>query len=438
MFNIEENLAQQNPQWGNSASDFGVSLAKKREVFEEILIKTEKSKLVLAISGVRRVGKSYLLKQIMKSLAEEKGVSPTNIFYFQFSNLTNKENIIHEMIELYLKKYANSARQIYVFLDEIQLVDYWQDQIKYFYDQKLNIKFVLTGSTSFFYKQKSKETLTGRIEKLRINSLNFFEYLNFKNFPSVNFDLKQYLENSENFVSTRADFFANSSFLRREFKKYLWCGQFPETAMNEVDIKSYISSYFDELINFDVPFFKQKLDRQLFLNFVKILCFDISEEFSLNNIAKSLDADRRVLKEYSQILEEIGLFKICLNSDFKSMRKKLAGSKKIYALNSNLALSANGFDYSYLNDNRVFGRYFENYCFMRLSQIFGDVQYFRRNSREVDFVTESHIFEVKSGEIKNIEKYQETARLIKKKLVFLTENEFEINKNYAKIPAIVI
>ena len=136
-----------------------------------------------------------------------------------------------------------------------------------------------------------------------------------------------------------------------------------------------------------------------------------------------MEAYRREIAEYVKILEEIALFNVCYNASFNSMRKKLSGTKKIYGLNLNLALCLNGFDISYLNDTRVFGRYFENYVYMRLLEQYGKVEYYRINNRELDFVAENAAFEIKSGENTDENKYQESALYLKKKFYLISEEE---------------
>lgn len=308
----------------------------------------------------------------MRWLAENKHIPYKNICYFQFSGSLNEKNIIHGVIDLFLKKYAGKKEK-YIFLDEVQYVDFWQDQIKYSYDLLSDVKFIVSGSTSLFYRQKSKESLAGRIAKYQIGALNFHEYLRFKNIEEP--------------AKDRARFVSNLAIYQTEFKKYLAFGQYPEIVANpELDPKKYIMDLSDQVINFDIPYFSAKINRQLFLSVVKTLSFDLAQEYSANRLAKTLEADRREIAEYVKILEETNLFKVCYNGGFKSMRKKLSGSKKIYSLNLNFSLNLNGFDVSYLNDTRVFGRYFENYIFMRILEKYGKIEYYRIEGKELDFV----------------------------------------------------
>jgi len=431
MINLEEQLARQNKHWIDKDAFPDVSLNKKRHIFP-ILKEKLKEKAITALSGPRRMGKSFLLKQLLKeSLIEEK-IPPQNYLYFLFSGSLNEKNVIAELLNIYLSKYADPNYRIYVFLDEVQYIDYWQDQIKYYFDTEKNIKFIISGSTSLFYKQKSKESLLGRVNKIKIGALSFLEYLDFKNLPRPT-----QTPSLTNFSSSeRAGLFSNLSLYKLEFKNYLLSGQYPEiiTSKEISSSKEYISDIVDQLINFDIPYFHKFIDRPLFLNFVKTLSFDVANEFSLNNMSKPLDADRRTLAQYLKILEEIKLFGSCYNTTFTSLRKKLAAVKKIYSLNSNLSLNINGFDKSYLNDAKIFGHQFENYTYTRLTSLFNNIEYYQEKNLEMDFVTNDYAFEIKSGEIKDPEKYIETAKHLGKKLIFITDSELEIKDNYTLFP----
>lgn len=406
LYSIEESLVQQNTHWISGNLDV---VGFKRDTFPLFCNELNKNKLILTVNGPRRSGKTFLMKQSINWLIKEKKVAPKNICYFQFSGSLNEKNIISSVLDIFLKKYAGNKKR-YVFLDEVQYIDYWQDQIKSLYDTYDNLKFVVSGSTSLFYHQKSTESLAGRIYKIKLGSLNFDEYLRFKNIEEPSSD--------------RAKFISNLVIYKTEFRKYLSIGQYPEIVANpEIDPKKYISDLADQIINFDIPFFAQKIDRQLFLTTIKTLSFDLADEFSVNNLAKVLSADRREITEYVKILQELNLFSVCYNSGFKSMRKKLSGSKKIYSLNSNLSLHINGFDMSYLNDSRVYGKYFENYVYKRIQEKYGEVEYYRVNGKELDFVTQNDAFEIKSGESKQMEKYQELAKHLNKELHLITEEE---------------
>lgn len=406
LYNIEELLVRQNPHWiSREISGIGF----QRDIFHSFCKELYNKKLILTLSGPRRSGKTFLIKQSMSWLAESKNIPHKNICYFQFSGSLNEKNIIHGVTDLFLKKYAGNGKK-FVFLDEVQYIDYWQDQIKALYDLLRDVKFIVLGSTSLFYRQKSKESLAGRIFKCSLGALNFHEYLRFKHIEEPSSD--------------RAKFVSNLIIYKTAFKKYLFSGQYPEIAANpQLEPRKYIMDLSDQIINYDIPYFSAKIDRQLFLSIVKTLSFDLAEEYSANNLAKTLETDRRKITEYVKILEENGLFSVCYNAGFKSMRKKLSGSKKIYGLNLNLSLHLNGFDISYFNDTRVFGRYFENYVFMILLEKYGKIEYYRIEGKELDFVAETAAFEIKLGKDTDIDKYKKLSAKLRKKFYLISEEE---------------
>lgn len=408
LYNIEELLVKQNPHWASEGIDHA---GFERDIFADFSHELTKNKLILTINGPRRSGKTFLMKQGIDWLVKKHNVSTQNICYFQFSGSLNKKDILNEVVDLFSKKYGDNESEKYIFLDEVQYIDYWQDQIKSLYDTLPNTKFILSGSTSLFFRQKSNESLAGRIYKLSLGALNFHEYLRFKNIEEPS---------SKN----RAKFVANLPIYRSEFRKYLSFGQYPEIVANpEIDAKKYIQDLADQIINFDIPYLNSKIDRQLFLGLIKTLSFDLAEEFSVSNVANALETDRRIIADYIKILQETNLFNICYNNGFKSMRKKISGSKKIYSLNLNLSLNINGFDASYLNDNRVYGKYFENYIYMRILEKYKTVEYFRVKGKELDFVTSDSAFEIKSGKDKNIDKYIKISESIHKEFNWIDEEE---------------
>ena len=221
--NLEELLVKQNPQW---VSDQMEEMGYQRDIFADFYQEINKKKLIITLSGPRRNGKTFLMKQVMAQLVKDKHLPCKNICYFQFSGSLNEKNIIGGVLDLFLKKYAGRGRK-YVFLDEIQYVDFWHDQIKYSYDLSDEVKFIVSGLTSLFYHQKSKESLGGRIRKYKLGALNFHEYLRFKNIE----------EPSEN----RAKFISSLPIYKTEFKKYLAYGQYPElVAHPELAPQKYI------------------------------------------------------------------------------------------------------------------------------------------------------------------------------------------------------
>lgn len=77
-------------------------------------------------------------------------------------------------------KDISGAGRLYIFFDEIQKLDGWQNQLKYYYDTYHKIKFFVSGSSSLFFKKKAEESLAGRIFLYHLPVLGFTEFLRLK------------------------------------------------------------------------------------------------------------------------------------------------------------------------------------------------------------------------------------------------------------------
>lgn len=418
---LEQLMVAQNPQWRQDNYWEG-HLAIKREVFSKLWENLTSNRLVLALSGSRRVGKSWLLRQLMAELVKTGYAAPQNILYFSFAANLDEKNIIRDLVDLFLGRYAKPHSPVYIFLDEAQFISYWPEQVKYYYDLELPIKFVVTGSTSLFYRQKSRESLLGRLLKIPIGVLSFGEYLVFRELPAVS--------------HSRATFVSQLPLLRSEFRRYLVEGQLPEMAVGlKVDPTNYLLTVADQLINFDVPYLHAKVDRTLFTNLVKTLSIDLGNEMSVNKLAVGLGSKRQTINGYLQILQETGYFDLCYNGFFRKTRAKLSASKKIYALNTNLALAVNNLDSRYFSESRNIGHYAENYAYLRLRAKYpGGVEYYSDHAREIDFITPEAVYEVKYGVVGSLDKYQAIAKKLDKKLIVVTENEMSQTESELKIP----
>jgi hypothetical protein len=175
----------------------------KREIFEDFFNEVVNLNQIISLKGLRRVGKSTLIKQIIGELLRKK-VNPKNILYFSFDQPTVIENYqtLEKIIQFYFEKIINQKiyklkEKVYIFFDEIQVIPFWQDILKRYYDINQNIKFIVSGSSSLFINEKSKESLAGRIferdllplsfleyQKLSKN-IDFIDYLNFGQFPEL-------------------------------------------------------------------------------------------------------------------------------------------------------------------------------------------------------------------------------------------------------------
>ena len=137
---------------------------------------------ILALTGLRRVGKSTLLLKMAEDALAPLG--PKRILYFSFDEFREVE--VRDILRDYetLNGVDIRSGRTLVLLDEVQKLAGWPDQIKALYDlHGKRVKFVVSGSESLFLRAGSKENLAGRLFEFRVEPLTFREYLGFRGVP---------------------------------------------------------------------------------------------------------------------------------------------------------------------------------------------------------------------------------------------------------------
>ena len=175
---ILNEIKRQNPHWNSGGDYFFAKEKYKRKLYFELL-KYLDTEQILSIIGLRRTGKTVLLKQLAKFLIKEKNVNPKNIFFISFDEaIPCSPNDLAEYFDYYLDTVRTSTNTTaYIFIDEIQYIYKWQHILKRFYDTRPNIKFIISGSSSIFLRKKTTESLAGRNFEFRLDVLDFNEHL---------------------------------------------------------------------------------------------------------------------------------------------------------------------------------------------------------------------------------------------------------------------
>src|SRR3989344_249323 len=169
-------LEEFNHWWTMAEVDVELALPFKRDIYIEIEKNIDK-RFILALVGIRRVGKTTAMYQIIQKLIETK-IKKENILFFSFDEVSAK---LSEVMETYKEIHNKDLRKekIYIFLDEIQKCTGWENELKKYYDLYPKLKFIISGSESLFIRKKTKETLAGRIFEFTLTPFTFREYLRF-------------------------------------------------------------------------------------------------------------------------------------------------------------------------------------------------------------------------------------------------------------------
>ncbi len=283
---------------------------KDREIYNKIK-KFADTKQILALTGLRRVGKTTIMLKLVKDRLKS-GFAPENIIYFSFDDFRDVR--IKEVVDNYaelMDKDLNKNKYLFLF-DEIQKIDGWEEQIKRIYDNYKNFKIVVSGSESLFIRKKTRESLAGRFYEFKINQLSFKEFLGFKNIEIKNIQLYK-------------------KELIREFKEYLLCNGFPEMVDSDKEIiTKYIQeNIIEKIVYRDIPQIFPIKDVAILDGLFNIILSDPGEIIDLNSLADELKISRQTASTYLDYLEKSFLIKKVYNFS-KNIRKTERKLKKYY------------------------------------------------------------------------------------------------------------
>ena len=276
-------------QWWRSGNVEAILAPEfKRERFEEALYYTTNKEinLILLISGLRRVGKSTIMYQIISSLLA-KGIDPRKILYYSFDqNVKDPLKILEDYGSIAGVEWER--KEIYVFFDEIQKLEGWSAKLKIIYDRFKKIRLVISGSGSFQLEKAALADLTGRHVILKLNPLSFSEFLALK---GSKVDIKK-----ENLWEKE---------IKKEFKNYLFA-PFPAlVGLKDMGIaKSVIKeNVIDKVLKEDIPTIFKDANPQLLLTLVDLFYQKPGMYANYDDISKDLKISKKTLLSHIFYLE---------------------------------------------------------------------------------------------------------------------------------------
>ncbi|MBI2574604.1 ATP-binding protein [Candidatus Woesearchaeota archaeon] len=303
---IKEVLLELNLWW---KEDFRVDF-KDRAVYGRIR-KFMALPQIIALTGLRRVGKTTLMLKIIEDMIK-KGFDPKRILYFSFDEFREIE--IRELIRQYqdIMGIDFGKEKGIMFLDEVQKLDNWENQLKAFYDGHKNIKVMISGSESLFIRKKTKETLAGRIFEFKIEPLSFREFLSFRNADLQPIGLYE-------------------AELKKLFGEFVLTLGFPEMAhvKDKEIIKKYVKEgIVEKVIYRDMPVFFRIKDISLMESLLNLLMEDPGQIIEISGLSKELKISRQALSKYLAYLEASFLIRKLYN--FSTNRRKIERKLKKY------------------------------------------------------------------------------------------------------------
>jgi len=349
---MKELFYQYNPWWEESFQNKNV---KPREKYLVELRKYLDFKQIIILTGLRRVGKTTLMKLIIEELIA-KGIESKHILYVSLDDyLLYKNNIIEIVNEFRKVHKIKFEDKIYLFLDEVTYKEDFHVQLKNIYDSQNTKLFVASSSASMLRDKKA--SLTGRAITLEIKPLDLEEYLFFNGITIKERDRQLY---------------------KSYFIEYCRVGGLPENVLNPN--REYLMNLVDDIIQKDITAFHGIKNHQIVRDYFTLLMERSGKQLSINKIGKILGISPDTSKRYLNYFESTYL--IHLLPRWGKTNQKLLSPKKIYA-------SDLGIKYMFMGE-RDLGSYFENYIYLLLRgrKI---LYYLYENTIEIDFITEDKI-----------------------------------------------
>ena len=359
---MEEILYKSNPWWEDEYNFNGVSRDKYLEKLDSVF----ENKDIIFLTGLRRVGKTSILKNFISLLIHKKDIKPQHIFYITLDLIALSDMTINEILKEYKKLHLiPSSQKVYIFLDEVTSKENYQQELKNIYDLE-NMKVYASSSSASLLKDKNAY-LTGRQRVIEIMPLDFEEYLIFKNI-----------------TIKKSDAYLKESY----FENYMSDGGMPEYVLT-ADI-SYIQNLIDNIIYKDIIAYHNIKNESVIRDFYKLLMERSGKQLSLNKIANILSIGVDSAKRYLAYFEDTYL--IYTVEKYGKLNERIKNPKKIYAGDVGLKNVVTGF--------RDKGAIFENLLFLKIKHLHPSYVYV--DGIELDFMTQDKILiEVKYNSILN-------------------------------------
>lgn len=318
---------------------------------------------VKILTGVRRCGKSTILKMIMERLKAERHIPDERIISCRYDSMEYVDLTAKDMYDQ-LKSRLSTEGKTYLFLDEVQEIEGWERVVNSLASD-FDVDLYVTGSNSRMMSSEIATYLTGRYISFRIFTLSFGEYLMFK---------RQY---------------APVGDTKTELANYVRLGGFPAThlqAYSQEEVYTIVRDIYNSTIFSDIVRRSQIRKIDQLERIVKYTFNNVGNTFSAKSIADYLKSEHRSLDNetvynYLEKLEKAYLLHRCIRYDLQG-RELLKTQEKFYLADVALRYSVLGYDADSVAAS------LENIVYLELCRRGYTVNVGKTDGGEIDFVAE--------------------------------------------------
>lgn len=325
--------------------------------------------LIKVLTGIRRSGKSILLKLLVEEI-KKMGINSEQIISLNFEDIKNKRLCTAESLNNFILSEAKKGEKNYLFLDEIQEVENWEKVINSLrIQEEYNFDIFITGSNAKLLSGELATYLAGR-------------YVEFKIFP---------FSFSEFYVALEEQQENNKITKDEAFKQYIKFGGMPflyNLKFNYPASMQYLADIYSSIILKDITQRNKIRDIDLLERIIKYILANIGNTFSANSLVKFFKSENRkvaidTILNYIKFCEEAMLI-------YRVERYDLLG-KKILTINEKYYIADHGIREAILESNeRDINQVFENIIHLELLRRGYKVKIGKINELEIDFICEKN------------------------------------------------
>ena len=316
---------------------------------------------VKILTGVRRCGKSTILKMIIKKLKEEKQVDDEQILNYRFDSMEYEDMTTKELY-LELKSKIIQSKKTYLFLDEIQEIEGWEKVVNTLASD-FDVDIYITGSNSRMMSSEISTYLTGRYITFHIYTLSFEEYLTFKKSYTTLRDLKQ------------------------EFSQYVQLGGFPATHLQDYsqdEVYTIVKDIYNSTIFSDIVRRNQVKKIDQLERVVKYTFNNVGSKYTAKSISNYFKSEQRKIDNetvysYLEKLQKAYILHKCSRYDLQG-KDILKTQEKFYLADVSLRYSVLGYTVDSVASS------LENIVYLELKRRGYDVYIGKIKDKEIDFV----------------------------------------------------
>ncbi len=370
---MEALLEQYNPHW---SQPYEFNLIPRAKYSGQVMSLAARKEITV-LKGIRRSGKSSLLKLVINALIK-KGVPAQNVLFMNLEDYRfgSEKSVatLDQIYQAYLQK-KTPAGKIYILLDEIQEIPDFEKWLRTYYEQQESLKFMITGSSSSLFSKELATLLTGRQIPVEVFPFSFREFLAYKA-PAL----------LEAIDSKPLDsLYLSKTFAEVEplLKQYLDQGGFPEMVKNEQPEGNILAlqQYIADIILRDIAQRYNIRKIEVLQKLALYLIYNMGNFINVSHIAEQVGSNRTTVLELIAYLKEVymifttGSFSFSLNEQLTTTR-----ARRVYCIDNGFFAAIK------TNSEKDFPKKMKNAVFQQLRFHWDRELFYWREKVEIDFV----------------------------------------------------